>query len=155
MENTGTLNLTICPDGFVTPDDPTDRGNDMVRNSTCAIACISPVYTESTWAMQAEMIKYVSWIGIVALSILLVTTYWDGKSLNRFVLCTVYYSGLLAATFIWMGFYSPERKFCRDNSVVLTQDDGLTPCIIEAAICIYTGLGIVYTWYVFNLSICK
>ena len=47
---------------------------------------------------------------------------------------------------VWMGFYTPQEKFCYDNSIPLSLDDGISKCAVEGVWTVFAGLGIIYGW---------
>ena len=64
-----------CPEGFVIPDHPHDPRNEWISNSSCAIGCISPVFSRANWAKQEGDVVVCSWIGIFSMILLLATHY--------------------------------------------------------------------------------
>ena len=147
MSNHSNLNPALwCPQGFVFPDHPNDVRNEWFGNTSCAIACISPLYTLQTYAQQELMIQMFSWVGLVALSMLLIT-HLHARKLSYLVKCTVHYCFVLSLSFVCFSYYSIEDKFCHDNAIPKSMSDGPSLCMFEGFVCAYTGVGIVYAWY--------
>ena len=135
-----------CPEGFVFPDDPGNPLNEWVTNSSCAVACLKPIYTQATYLAQQKEVTLLSAIGAISVVLLLITHFRDGKSLSYLTLCTLYYTGLLSVMFVIAGGYSVEETYCHDNSIPKSQSDGITFCAFQALVCGYTGVGIVLAW---------
>ena len=135
-----------CPEGFVFPDDPSNPLNEWVTNSSCAVACIKPVYTQATYSTRQKEYSLMSWIGAISVVLLLVTHLRDGKSLSYLTLCTLFLTFVNSLMFVVAGQTKIEKQFCLDNSVTITQSDGITFCSVESVVCCYTGVGIVIAW---------
>ena len=138
--------LEWCPDGFVIPDHPNDPRNEWIPDTICAVSCITPALSENSWRLQETWIFTISWIGIISLSIYLFTQLFDAKTTNHLIMSTVIYSGLLSCVNVWMGYYSPEEKYCYDNSIPLSMEDGISTCVFQGVWTVFAGLGIIYGW---------
>ena len=145
FNNTNVYDLW-CPEGFVFPDDPSNPLNEWITNSSCAVACMKPMYTDATYNSRQNVLSLLSWIGALSICALLITHYKQGKALGCLTLCKLFYAGLLSLTFIIAGQYPLEDQYCHDNSTTVSQSDGLTFCAFEALVCCYTGVGIVVAW---------
>ena len=145
MANYSNISAHWCPEGFVIPDHPFDSRNDWVTNSSCAIGCISPIFSTANWNSQQGDVVVCSWIGIFSMVLLLATHLRQGK-LTYLILCTVFFCFILSISFIALSYYPIQDRFCYDNSIGSDMVDGLTLCAYEGMVCTYVGMGVVYAW---------
>ena len=133
-----------CPEGFVFPAHPNNSLVEWVANTSCAVGCISPLFSRSTWEAKQHDIVVACWIGLFAMVLLLATHLRQGK-ITHLIMCVLYYCFVLVISFIALSYYSIEDVFCYDNSIPMSMADGLTLCAYEGLMCIYTGIGLAYS----------
>ena len=134
-----------CPYGFVIPDHPDDFRNEWFLNTSCAVGCISPVYSEYSWYFQENAIRIVSWVSVFSMLLLIVTNLRESK-LPTLLYCVIYFCSILSITCLCSSYYSLNQKFCHDNAIPLSVDDGISFCAVESCIITYSATGILYTW---------
>lgn len=138
-----------CPIGFPIPENPSDKDNEWINGTSCAVACRSPINSPELYTMQATLVNSVSWIGMFCILFLASTLMLDHKfekRVNYIVFAACFMSGITTFWTWATSFLPPEQIFCRDNTNAITAEDGATLCSVQSFINIYAAVGLVIVW---------
>ena len=134
-----------CPDGFVLPDNPGDPDVEWISGTSCAVACADNITFNTE--MFFTFIVVLSELLIIFLILTFISSSMlDKKRVNYMTVSSIGFS-LFSTTVMCINTWEPlDKKFCRDNATGLTQDDGLSFCVFQAAVIPYCGLAMVICW---------
>mmetsp|Transcript_5345 Transcript_5345/g.7387 ORF Transcript_5345/g.7387 Transcript_5345/m.7387 type:complete len:942 (+) Transcript_5345:12-2837(+) len=164
-EPSNSSETTVCPATFVIPDHPFDSAVSYAppsSNSSCAVPCRNPAWTESDWDAIVNAAFVVPLIGVILCGLMLcsiILWYWSTKVQRgaknagftyidvQTVLFCLYVLLSLSVSVISVMLNSPSsymKRFCYDNAIglSLTETGGLSLCVIQAGMIVYTFFAI-------------
>ena len=135
---------TICPTGYVVPDDPGDPRVDWIPGSGCAVSCQAPVWTPAEWTSFYITCLIVPWVAFISGIAWIISTFWGSNKLqSEFPLLLYAITSLvLSCYFGIMHANSFQTQFCKSNAVNYSHDDGFSWCSMQSVMLWYFGLAV-------------
>ena len=145
----------LCPYGFVAPDNLNDTGITLIGTTGCALACISPNFTEDEWMQENNEILICSALGFSFSFILLITWIFDRAKSRQFIvvsisicICVVSLINVISSSILPL-----EKRFCRNSAVPISLSDGFNICMVQAVSNTYFSLSIAFCWAIKALDL--
>ena len=150
---TNYTNYTVCPIGFVIPQDPDHHEVDWVENTNCAVGCKSPIFDPDSWENANTIASQVNIIGMCCLTFLITSHLLNAKEVSKSIWISTIYSAI--PTFVdFVQFRRTfHERFCIDNAVPITSSSGMTGCTIQSFVSIMCGIGLVTSWALHSFQI--
>jgi len=119
------------------------------------LACTLPGYfTDAERDMLNTLMVVVASIGLPMIALVIIT--WLSSKLRMtqqylilwFICLSAFFTIwiIVTAAVSWHAGADRDRLFCRGNAVALDQSDGISICVVQAAVILYCFLAISLTW---------
>jgi len=140
--------ITLCPHGFVVPDNPSNPRTQWIPNTGCAIACKIPLFTDAEWDSFILTARVVSYTGLVLGLMLLFTQLIDPiKRMEHMITCLAVVSLIHTVMSSVTHIYEPEDRLCIDNNIPYEAVDGLwNICAIQSFFNIFITYAVGICW---------
>lgn len=147
--------VTLCPHGFVIPDNPSDPRTQWIPNTGCAIACKIPLFTDSEWDSFIFLARLVSYIGLLLVLLLLFTQLIDPvKRMQHMVTCLAFVSMVHTVMSCITHSYDPNDRLCVDNNVPYEASDGLwNICAVQSFFNIFVTYAVGICWLMQSIDL--
>lgn len=138
---------TKCPQGYVVPN-RVDRRTTWVPGTGCAVSCKAPYWSYTEWSQLERLAQVLGWIGLVLISVLLLSNLLDShRRKHQMLVTSLGFFSMLATLYITiMSFIPFEDRFCASNAVLLDHTDGNNFCTSQVYVLVASGLGTVASW---------
>ena len=139
-----------CPRGFVKPENPLDPRVIWPTKATpggCAYACQLPGYfTDDESQLLTRFLVVASAAGLPMITSVLFTWLTSKLRMEKqyLIFIFIFFSAFFTMWLIIAGV--DEHRFCHDNATEMDQSDGVSVCVVEAAVIVYCLLAISFCW---------
>lgn len=139
------LLMTIfdCPHGFAIPDSLDDPANVYINRtiSNCALSCMDPAMFTAEEFDTLLTVKFTSCIVSAFFCFFVLVTWLTDKEKSKQVF-VVLYGAVVTVGFIFFTISNSlgQKRLCRNETSPIVASDGITLCIVEAAVSYFIGI---------------
>lgn len=136
-----------CPGPFVLPENPLDPEVRWIEGTNCAYPCRNAIYSSEEYAIFERTADISAMIGLLFVGILIISWSLDRKHNKKgLVLLLAYLSAITSIAILVTSTQPYQERFCKDNAIPISHDDGATTCAAQSFMLFYAGLACCYSW---------
>ena len=143
ITNSSYFSFSGCPYGFVESVDD----NSIKIFGDCSLACVSPYWTQSEWSSFDAQILVSSWLSVILTLLLIISYAFEKDRRKQYLIISMgIITGFEALIDLISMSYPPVKRFCKNESQMITSKDGLHICNIQCFTNQYCLLACALCW---------